>query len=328
MEETQVGGIPGSSLSEPFRFSTPLGADAVEALITRILADEPDAVDGSALSIPDDVGVVVTPSPLGGWEVRLRAAGVSSAQLTEVLHRRVVPVLVATTGEVDPGPAGTPRLGPPPGAVAETPAGPTGPPPGAAETPDGSPPDPGTRTGDPIDQKLTDYLDDGRVALNPPGRMALGDLEHFSVRVVRSESLDDELVADLDRPGRILVRSIRAGYRMKVTVAATDGLAVRALSETVQVVATTEPTEWQFTVRSTRAGPEMLWVSAAALLPDPDATEEIGSVISLPVLHHPVEVTVTPVERLSRFVTGNWKWLVGTALTAVSVVISVLTFLN
>jgi hypothetical protein len=326
MEETQVGGIPGSSLSEPFRFSTALGADAVEALIARILADEPDDAEPA---IPDDVGVVVTPSPLGGWEVRLRAAGSSSARLTEVLHRRVVPVLVATTGEVDPEPAAASPLSPPPRAVGETPAPPTGPPPDAvAETPDGSPPVPGTRTGDPIDQKLADSLDDGRVALNPPGRMALGDLEHFSVRVVRSESLDDELVADLDRPGRILVRSIRAGYRMKVTVAATDGLAVRALSETVQVVATTQPTEWQFTVRATRAGPEMLWVSAAALLPDPDATDEIGSVISLPVLHHPVEVTVTPMEQLSRFVTGNWKWLVGTAFTAVSVVISVLTFLN
>lgn len=179
---------------------------------------------------------------------------------------------------------------------------------------------PGITVADPIDVAIGSQLRAGRVAFNPPTAMKVGQAERFVVRIVRSTALDQELIAGIERPSETLLSSVQTSYRMKVVCSCTDGLTVRPLSEETQVVATSQHTEWHYTLSAQRHGNQVVWVSASALLGQ--LPGGVDSIISLPVLHHPVEVTVTPKERAAAFVADNWKWLVATGFALSSGIVA------
>ena len=142
--------------------------------------------------------------------------------------------------------------------------------------------------------------------------MRLNQREQFSVRIVRSEGLDQLLTEELDRPSDVLLQSLQSSYRMKVQVRGTDGLVLQPLSEEIQIVGTEVFSEWQYVVEARQGGRQTIWVSVNALLGGVGGSTD--SIISLPVLHKQVDVDVGALERSRQFVTTHWKWLIGTAL--------------
>lgn len=154
----------------------------------------------------------------------------------------------------------------------------------------------------------------GRFAFNPPTRMHQGQTERITVAVVRSQSLDKELLAALRGSGIPELASIRTSPLMTVQLRGHEAFDITALSESEQAVNTDAITGWEFDVCALRSGTQVLTAAVALRLPV-EGHDDVRS--SLPVMERSVHIQVAPMYLTRRFLRNNWQWVVGTLVSQV-----------
>jgi hypothetical protein len=148
---------------------------------------------------------------------------------------------------------------------------------------------------------------DGLVAIAGPSQMRQGGTSTVSVTVSPDPNSADDLRQVLDDYEQVTVLASPVSPVMRVTCTG-DDFTVTPMSELDQVVI--DNASWIFRVRADSAGRRTLSISVNMRLP------EEGGWITREALTYTIDVSVSPLFAIRRFLRSNWQWLLGILLGA------------
>ncbi|MEX2459450.1 MAG: hypothetical protein WD770_10755 [Actinomycetota bacterium] len=189
--------------------------------------------------------------------------------------------------------------------------GETPPPTSTTQPPPPTPTDEPTGGGvDPLEAELSS-LDRGQVVFQVPQDMELEEPSTVTARISRVEA--SPITSGLDEGGGPVEEEpidVSRQMKMVLTADAAD-FAIQPLSEESQFVAETGFTTWRWSVRPQRSGELVLYLRATATV----SAEGESAARDIGVFDREIEVSVSFGSRLARFLSDNWQWGTGIALT-------------
>jgi hypothetical protein len=195
-------------------------------------------------------------------------------------------------------------------------ATPSSPPTGGEPTtvPNGETPTPAiapVATGMPTDDEVADQeyrkLKDGKLSFDPPRQMALGNVEKVRLQLTRDTSVNFATLVPSPEPGRkIITETLKVGTTM-VAVLAGDKFKITPLSSEEQLVLSEGINEWEWYVEPLEGGTHSLTlrISVKVKIGDSEKTRDF------PVKEIDVQVNVSPLTVVSKFIGDNWDKLLG-----------------
>jgi len=175
------------------------------------------------------------------------------------------------------------------------------------------PPSPPQHQSELVDQELG-RLHAGRILYNPPREMQVAVPTRIQVRIAAMLSddarsrrqIEETLQRGLERPGLASQPLPYVSTTMKVRLTgAQDEFDIRLQSDEEQLVQSTQPTEWSWTVTPRKAGKRRLHLAAVAVV-KVAGTEKVKN---FPVYDTDINVRVNVTDFLSQ----HWKELAGLA---------------
>jgi hypothetical protein len=169
----------------------------------------------------------------------------------------------------------------------------------------------GTQSGsalDQVDAQLRQMMA-GSLAYNAPSSMQLDEAR--TIQLLMSPSLSpDQLATQLSESGTVITATVNVTPRMRAELRSADPQAfvIQALhADAEQLLSTTEPTEWRWTITARKDGLQDLTLTVYRLVEynGKDYWREVS-------YKHDIQVQVTILQRLQQL---NWEWLVGLAAT-------------
>ncbi|WP_321965241.1 hypothetical protein [Paraburkholderia sp. J7] len=144
------------------------------------------------------------------------------------------------------------------------------------------------------------------MAFNVPPPMNIDDPAARVHLTIAPGETGEQAAKMIREPGLVENHDVRISSRMRARLsAASDAVVITELSEAVQGVSDTEPTNWYWAVKPLKSGEIPLHVSLEALLKiDGEVTPRL-----VKVYDGSMTVTVTGIQRLEEFSKENWKWL-------------------
>ncbi len=159
-----------------------------------------------------------------------------------------------------------------------------------------------------VSRAVRDAVRPGLLAFNTPQEMQQGRIERVEVGVARSPELRDALTAGFRGRGLPEVLHVNTSPIMGVELRGSS-FEIVGYSPPEQLVA--DQARWEFDVTPVRSGSQTLTLCVSLRIDSPFAP---GGRIAVPVLERDIRIHVDVVYGTRRFVTGNWQWLVGTAV--------------
>jgi hypothetical protein len=168
-----------------------------------------------------------------------------------------------------------------------------------------------------VDAALSELVS-GNLAFNTPERMRFHERRTITLiasPAMNEESLREELRERIGGGDSISVEALQIAPLMEARLEGAPGFEVIPLTGGRQPVGRAAPTEWRWDVRANETGTQTLHLTI-------DAIVTVGGERfprSLNVLARKIEVEITPVQQLGRFVERNWQWVAGTVVIPIGV---------
>ncbi|OPY84596.1 MAG: hypothetical protein A4E65_00254 [Syntrophorhabdus sp. PtaU1.Bin153] len=148
----------------------------------------------------------------------------------------------------------------------------------------------------------------GNLAFNAPKIMHIDEKRTVELLLSAVASID-ELKSQLRAEGEKMGASIKISDQMEARLSG-QNFSILAITPETQAVSGKENTEWKWEVSAKEAGKQTLHLTLSAFIgingkPTPRVFRSFDVNI---------EVQVSPVERITRFVRDNWQWLWVTVL--------------
>jgi hypothetical protein len=178
---------------------------------------------------------------------------------------------------------------------------------------------------DPLTRAVQDAIRPGLLVFNPPGQMTQGRKERVEVGIARSPELRQALLSGLRGRGEARAEQVDTSPVMGVELKGTS-FEIAPLSPPEQIVAPLA--RWEYDVRPRQAGLQTLTLCVCLRITTPPATGISNGQIAVPVLERDIRIKVNIPYGTRRFITGNWQWLIGTAIALGACLAAWLTFLH
>jgi hypothetical protein len=151
----------------------------------------------------------------------------------------------------------------------------------------------------------------GFVVFNPPLRMTVATTERIETRIARSIAPD--LYKGLKGRGELQTEEAKVGPHMTATLVGAN-FDILQLNSAEQYVPLAAYTQWAWNVTPRRRGVQTLALRVTVRLRLPDHPDEV---VDESVLEKLISVRVNALHSANYFVRTQWKWIVGTILSAV-----------
>lgn len=142
----------------------------------------------------------------------------------------------------------------------------------------------------------------GQIAFNPPEIMKVGKPERVEVRITRESNTD--FISTMKGRGHPQIEKLQVYEFMRVDLSG-DDFTIIPLNEPDQIIASTDFTEWTWTVTPNKRGKKVLHLHVSLRIRLPDTEKTKGH----PVIDKAIVVKVNPAYSGKRFMKENWKWL-------------------
>lgn len=152
-----------------------------------------------------------------------------------------------------------------------------------------------------VDRAIARFVE-ANVAFNVPDEVNIDSLT--TIQFLLGVDIPQSALADrIEAPGTVETAAVKASYLMEARLTG-DAFLILPVTQTAQAVSPTEPTEWLWSVRPVRTGPQRLHLSLTAHFTVGDA----GADRTVRTFDRDINVTVTTGQRLAKFLAGNWQW--------------------
>lgn len=154
----------------------------------------------------------------------------------------------------------------------------------------------------PVD-RVIDQLRLGNIAFNTPQSMEIEKSQNVQLLLSLDQTIE-ELKSNIQALGNKEGASIKVSDRMEATL---SGLAFNIANVTPneQAIASKGVTSWQWEVIPKKEGRQQLYLTLTALLEvDGNDTKK-----SIKTFEKVIQVEVSPYQKASAFIVGNWQWL-------------------
>ncbi|GEM_PF-1996532 len=153
-----------------------------------------------------------------------------------------------------------------------------------------------------VDQVL-DQLNLGNIAFNAPHTMEMDKTENIQLVLSLDQSIE-ELKSTIQALGIKEGANIKVSDRMEASL---TGLAfdIVPITPKEQAIASKGITSWEWQVVPKKEGTQWLYLSLTAHF-EVDGKDMMRSVKTFDKV---IEVEVTPLQKASQFIKGNWQWL-------------------
>jgi len=154
--------------------------------------------------------------------------------------------------------------------------------------------------------KVLKTLPIGAMAFNTPPPMNIdGPAAEVELRVSLKESLS-ELAKSITVPGEVQVHEVQIANRMQASLYVDpDGLTVTPLTPPLQAVSGELDTIWIWSIKPLKVGRQPVHIEVEAEVNiDGTVTPRL-----IRVFNGSIAVTITPRQRVERFIKANWQWL-------------------
>lgn len=153
----------------------------------------------------------------------------------------------------------------------------------------------------------------GRVIFNPPLQMTVAMTERIEARVARS--IVPGLKEGLTGPGKVQEAQAWVGPHMTAALVGDDDIfKIVTLNNAEQLVAPSAFTQWAWDVTPKRRGLQNLALRVTVRLRLPGHPDEV---IDVSVLDRKISVRVNALHSAKHLAVTEWRWTVGTILSAV-----------
>jgi len=160
------------------------------------------------------------------------------------------------------------------------------------------------------DTPLAKAIQEGYVGFNVPGEMKQGEEQRITIRIATGSP--DKLGKDLAGEPAFKRDSLTVAPYMTVKLKAKDSEAfeITAQSPEDQFVGSDTFTEWRFDVKPLKSGLQELDLMVGVRIKDAGSQE----IRFEPSYDRKLNVKIDAVWVFARFVSKNWKWIIGTLL--------------
>jgi hypothetical protein len=143
-------------------------------------------------------------------------------------------------------------------------------------------------------------LTEGKILFNPPKEMKQYSKERIEVRI--SKNLNNDLSEGLRGKGLPEIEDILVSDEMKVILSG-DAFKIKSLSEPVQIISSTEPTQWEWDVTPLKSGYRLICLSVSILI---NLDQYGNKKKSLPVMEKEVYIKVNVPGVVLEFIKNYW----------------------
>jgi hypothetical protein len=160
------------------------------------------------------------------------------------------------------------------------------------------------------DTPLEKAIREGYIGFNVPGEMKQGEEQRITIRIATDSP--DKLGKDLAGEPAFKRDSLTVAPYMTVKLKAKDSEAFEIVSQSPedQFVGSDTFTEWRFDVKPLKSGLQELDLMVGVRIKDAGSQE----IRFEPSYDRKLNVKVDAVWVITRFVSKNWKWIIGTLL--------------
>lgn len=167
-----------------------------------------------------------------------------------------------------------------------------------------------------IEAELAD-LHPGRILFNPPAAMTVGETERIEVRITRSLTDTETLVAGLQGSGEPRIEMVKVGRFMRARLTG-ENFEIEPLNNADQFIAPEDFTEWAWNVTPTWHGQQKLRLVVTVRI-NINGTEEVRD---LPVKEEVITVAVNPAYTVATVGQAYWHLALLTTLVIAGLSVS------
>ena len=151
--------------------------------------------------------------------------------------------------------------------------------------------------------RVLDQLNIGNIAYNVPNAMEMDKTENIQLVLSLEQSIE-ELKSSIQMVGTKEGAVIKVSDRMEASL---TGLAfdIVAVTPIEQAIASKGITSWEWQVVPKKEGRQWLYLSLTAHF----VVDGKDTMRSVKTFEKIIEVKVTPLQKVSLFINGNWQWL-------------------